>query len=288
MRLMIIGADGQLGADIVMQFQSSVELIPLTFEDGDIVDYSVVQSLVKTHRPDVIVNTAAFHNVPECELQPIRAFEVNALGVKNLAVAAQEKNCKLVHISTDYVFDGTKRTPYSESDCPNPLNVYANAKLAGEYFIKAICNEYMILRVSGIYGKTRCIGKGSNFINNMLRLYREGQSIRVVTDEILTPTSTMEISRQLEKMLEENVSGLFHVTAEGACSWHEFAESIFEILDWPVEIHKAKVADFPSTVNRPHYSVLENTRLKEAGINLMKDWKTALTEFLKTTEVDNL
>jgi dTDP-4-dehydrorhamnose reductase len=244
--------------------------------------------LVTMHRPDVIINTAAYHNVPECELHPVRAFEVNALGARNLALATESKGIRLVHISTDYVFDGSKGSPYTESDCPNPLNVYANTKLSGEYFIRSICKNYMILRVSGIYGKTRCIGKGSNFINTMLRFFRDGQSIRVVTDEVLTPTSTVEIGRQLEAMLQENCQGVFHVTAEGACSWHEFAQSIFKILEWPVQIQEARVADFPPTVKRPHYSVLENTRLKEAGINRMKDWKTALTEFLKTTEVKNL
>jgi dTDP-4-dehydrorhamnose reductase len=288
MRLMIIGADGQLGADLVPQFRNHTDLIPLTYEDGDIVDVREVQSLVKKHRPDVIINTAAYHNVPECELHPVRAFEVNALGARNLALAAESDGIKLVHISTDYVFDGSKGSPYTETDCPNPLNVYANTKLSGEYFIHSICKNYMILRVSGIYGKTRCIGKGSNFINTMLRLFRDGQSIRVVTDEVLTPTSTVEISRQLEIMLEENCQGIFHVTAEGACSWHEFAQSIFGILGWPVQIQEARVADFPPTVKRPHYSVLENTRLKQAGINRMKDWKTALTEFLKTTEVNDL
>jgi dTDP-4-dehydrorhamnose reductase len=288
MRLMIIGADGQLGADLVLQFRDHADLIPLTYKDGDIVDFSVVQSLVTMHRPDVIINTAAYHNVPECELHPVRAFEVNALGARNLALATESKGIRLVHISTDYVFDGSKGSPYTESDCPNPLNVYANTKLSGEYFIRSICKNYMILRVSGIYGKTRCIGKGSNFINTMLRFFRDGQSIRVVTDEVLTPTSTVEIGRQLEAMLQENCQGVFHVTAEGACSWHEFAQSIFKILEWPVQIQEARVADFPPTVKRPHYSVLENTRLKEAGINRMKDWKTALTEFLKTTEVKNL
>ena len=288
MRLMIIGADGQLGTDLVYQFRSNHDLIPLTHEDGDIADFGAVQALVETHRPDIIINTAAFHNVPVCEVQPLRAFEVNALGARNLAMAAEPKGIKLVQISTDYVFDGLKHSPYTESDCPNPLNVYANTKLAGEYFIQSDCRDYMILRVSGIYGKTRCIGKGSNFINTMLRLYREGQSIRVVTDEVLTPTSTVEISRQLEAMIEANCHGLYHVTAEGSCSWHEFARSIFEILEWPAEVQEARVADFPPTVKRPHYSVLENSRLKQAGINRMKDWKEALNEFLNTTEVNNL
>ncbi|MFC1568816.1 dTDP-4-dehydrorhamnose reductase [bacterium] len=288
MKLMIIGADGQLGSDLVHQFQGKTNLIPLTYEDGDIVDINVVRSLVNQHHPDVIINTAAYHQVPKCEDEPIRAFEVNALGARNLAICAQEAGVKLVHISTDYVFDGRKQHPYTEEDNPNPLNVYANTKLAGEYFITSHCEDYLIARVSGIYGKTRSIGKGSNFINTMLKLNREGKAIRVVTDEILTPTYTVEISRQIECMINHDMKGLFHVTSEGACSWYEFAQEIFNILKLPVSVEKAKVADFPPTVQRPHYSVLENKRLKDAELNIMKDWKTSLNEFLTTTEVDSL
>ena len=288
MRMMIVGADGQLGSDLVHQFEGQYELIPLTYEDGDIVSLDTVRSLMKEYRPDVMINTAAFHQVPRCEEEPIRAWEVNALGARNLAICAQDSGIQLVQISTDYVFDGKKSTPYVEQDKPNPLNVYANTKLAGEYFVSAICDRYMIVRVSGIYGKTRCIGKGSNFINTMLRLYREKKTIRVVTDEILTPTWTVEVSRQIGEMLTHHLNGLFHVTGEGACSWHEFAQSIFDILELPVRVQTAKVKDFPPTVKRPHYSVLENAGLKQAGVNKMKDWKAALAEFLTTTEVESL
>jgi len=288
MRLMIVGADGQLGVDLVEQFQNKLDVIPLTYEDGDIADLDIVHSLFNKHEPDVVINTAAFHHVPKCEETPLRAFEVNALGARNLAISARHIGAKLVHISTDYVFDGKKQSPYTEQDLPCPLNVYANTKLAGEYFVSTICDRYVIARVSGIYGKTRCIGKGSNFVNSMLRFYREGKPIQVVTDEILTPTSTVEISRQLTVMLDHDCQGLFHVTCEGACSWHEFAQAIFDILAYPVNVRPAKVADFPPAVKRPHYSVLENARLKEAGINIIKDWKTALTHFLTTTEVDSL
>lgn len=288
MRLMIIGADGQLGADLVEQFSDQTQLIPLTYDDGDIAEKNVVQDLLAKHHPDVIINTAAYHHVPNCENEPVRAFQVNALGARNLAIGAEDIGAKLVHISTDYIFDGIKKTPYTEDDLPNPLNVYANTKLAGEYFVSAGCSNHVIARVSGIYGKTRCIGKGSNFINTMLKLYRESKPIRVVTDEILTPTSTVEIGRQIAKILETDLTGLFHVTSEGACSWHEFAQTIFDVLKLPVQVAPAKVADFPVTVKRPHYSVLENARLKQAGLNIMKDWKSALTEFLTTIEVDRL
>ncbi len=288
MKVMIIGADGQLGTDLSSEMKEKADVIPLTFSDGDISDRAVTERLFETHAPDVVINTAAFHNVPECENQPVRAFEVNALGARNLAVVSQERGVRMVQVSTDYVFDGAQKRPYTENDLPNPLSVYANTKLSGEYFTAAHCENHIIARVSGIYGKARCIGKGSNFVTTMLKLYREGKPIRVVTDEILTPTSTIEISRQISKMIEADVRGLFHVTAEGACSWHEFAQTIFDVLQYPVQVAEAKVADFPPPVRRPHYSVLENRRLNEAKINIMADWKTALTEFLTNTDVETL
>ena len=288
MKILIIGANGQLGTDLSSHFATKHELIPLTEDHIEIADAESVKNAMSAHRPNVVINTAAFHNVPLCEENPVRAFEVNGLGALHLAKLSGELGFKLVHISTDYVFDGEKNAPYTETDRPHPLNVYANTKLAGEYFISAEAEDYIIARVSGIYGKTRCMAKGGNFINTMLRLYREGKSIRVVTDEILTPTSTVEISRQLELMIETKTHGLFHVTQEGACSWHEFAQAIFDILQLDVNVAETTTSEFVSPVKRPFYSVLENAALKKLGINIMKDWREALEEFLTQTPIEEL
>ncbi len=288
MKIVIIGADGQLGTDLNLQFQNTYEVIPLTQEDIEISDADCVQSVLKNHNPDVVINTAAFHKVELCEEEPNLSWEVNALGPKYLAQSCQEISAKLVHISTDYVFDGLKKSPYIEDDLPQPLNVYANTKLAGEYFVAQETDNYITARVSGIYGKARCMAKGSNFINTMLRLHREGKSLRVVDDEILTPTSTVEISRQIDKMIEKDATGLFHVTQEGQCSWHEFASAIFKILGIDINIEPVTVDTFPSPIKRPHYSVLENKHLKDLDINIMQDWKSALKEFLTTTPLEDL
>ena len=252
MKIMIVGADGQLGSDLQLELQPYYSVIPLVYEDGDITESDVVRQLLETHDPHVVINTAAFHNVPLCEDEPGKAFAVNGLGARNLAAGCRMQGSKLIHISTDYVFDGKKKSPYAETDIPRPLNVYAITKLAGEHFVAAETQNHMIVRVSGIYGKQRCMAKGRNFINAMLQQYRAGKTIRVVTDEILTPTSTVEIARQIREMIREHLTGLFHVSAEGACSWHAFAQAIFDILNLDVSVQEARVADFPPGVMRPH------------------------------------
>lgn len=288
MKIAIIGANGQLGTDLTEQLKSKNEVIPLTQEDIEISDPESVQTVLGQYTPDVVINTAAYHKVDECENNPIKSFEINGLGSKYLAAATQKLGARFIHISTDYIFDGKQSIPYTEDDLPNPLNVYANTKLAGEYFVQQETDNYIIARVSGIYGKTRCMAKGGNFINTMLRLYREGKHLKVVTDEILTPTWTVEISRQIEVMIDKHLTGLFHITQEGACSWHEFASAIFKILDIQIDIEKATVASFPASIKRPHYSVLENKALKTAESNIMKPWKEALTEFLNQTNIEEL
>ena len=284
MKIAVIGADGQLGTDICNTIaKTNHELIRLTIEHIDVSDMSSVSRVLEELTPQLIINTAAFHHVEKCEDETIKAFEVNALGPRNLAKACNHINAALMHISTDYVFDGQKRTPYIETDKPMPLNVYANTKLSGEYFVEATAKKYYILRVSGIYGKSPCIGKGGmNFVELMLKLSRERDEVRVVDDEILTPTSTIEIARQIVKMIDSNAKyGLYHATAEGSCSWYEFAGEIFNITKPKIKFNKAAPGEFAVKVNRPSYSVLENKFLKDQGINMMRHWKEGLREYLE-------
>jgi dTDP-4-dehydrorhamnose reductase len=286
--MLLIGADGQLGSDLRAHFAAACDLVPSTTTDLDITDADAVRRAVDRVRPDVIVNTAAYHNPVACEENPVTAFHVNAAAVRTLALAARDCGARLVHFSTDYVFDGMKQSPYVENDCPNPLNVYGASKLAGEILARQAGADSLILRISGIYGKTRCMGKGGNFINTMLRLYRDRKPIRVVTDEVLTPTSTVDICQQLDVMLRHGLSGLYHVTNEGSCSWFEFARALFAGLALDVDVQPARVADFPSSVKRPPYSVLENAELNRLGLNVMGDWKTALRYFLDHTNPETL
>jgi len=283
MRIAVIGADGQLGTDICAAVDNTPdELVRLTIKHIDVSDIDSVSRVLKEANPQMVINTAAFHHVEKCEEEPVKAFEVNALGARNLALVCNDLDASLMHISTDYVFDGKKRAPYIETDKPMPLNVYANTKLSGEYFVESITKKFYILRVSGIYGKAPCIGKGGlNFVELMVKLSRERPEVRVVDNEILTPTSTVEISHQILKMTANDAQyGLYHVTAEGSCSWYEFAREIFDITKPKITFNKAAPGEFAVKVNRPEYSVLENKNLKDQEINIMRHWKEGLRTYL--------
>lgn len=283
MKIAVIGADGQLGTDIceVLE-QYDNQVIRLTIDHIEVSDIDSVSKVLKESSPQLVINTSAFHDLEKCEDEPVRAFEVNALGARNAALVCNDIDAVLMHISTDYVFDGKKRAPYIETDLPMPLNVYANTKLSGEYYVEAIARKYYILRVSGIYGKSPCIGKkGMNFVKLMLKLSGERDEVRVVDNEVLTPTSTVEISRQIVKVIDSNAPfGLYHSTAEGSCSWYEFAKAIFDITRPDIKFNKAAPGEFAVKVNRPEYSVLENKGLKDLGINIMRHWKEGLKDYL--------
>jgi dTDP-4-dehydrorhamnose reductase len=240
-----------------------------------------VRAALAAHRPDAVLNTAAFHNMPRCEEDPARAFAVNAVGALNLARAAAEAGVRNVYFSTDYVFDGAKGEPYEETDRPAPLNVYGASKLAGERLSEVYAPGSLVLRISGLYGRVPCRDKGENFITKMIALAGKLPEVRVVTDEILTPTPTRAIARKAVELLATDAAGLMHMTCEGACSWHEFAREIFDVLELGTPLGEATVADFPSPVARPHYSVLANTRLADTGLAPMPHWREALHEFLE-------
>lgn len=283
MKIAVIGADGQLGTDICAAIdKTDYPLTRLTIDHIDVADMDSVSRVLKEAAPGLVINTAAYHHVEQCEDNVDKAFAVNAAGARNLAVVCNEIDAGLMHISTDYVFDGEKRAPYVETDKPMPLNVYANSKLAGEHFVEAVAKKFYILRVSGIYGKAPCIGKGGiNFVNLMVKLFREREEVRVVDNEFLTPTFTAEIGRQIVKMIDSDApSGVYHCTAEGSCSWYEFAKEIFDITRPDVKLNKAAPGEFAVKVNRPEYSVLENKNLKDRGINIMRHWKEGLRDYL--------
>ncbi len=282
MKVAVIGANGQLGSDLVAYFEDKSEVVPLTHADMEIADVDSARDVLTRVKPDVVINTAAFHNVPKCEEDPLTSFRINGQGALNLAKLSEDLNFKLVHYSTDYVFDGAKQQPYVESDCPNPLNVYAITKLDGEHFIQAYSNAHFILRVSGIYGKKPCRAKGGNFIDTMRKAAASRPLVKVVRDEVLTPTSTIEIARNTWDLIQTEAYGLYHMTAEGQCSWYEFAQVIFDKLDIQTPLESCTVDEFPSPVKRPFYSVLENSQLKKIGLNRMAHWKEALEVYLSS------
>jgi dTDP-4-dehydrorhamnose reductase len=282
MKTAVIGANGQLGSDIVNEFRANGDdVVELNHSKIEVSDINSVTKILKNITPDLVINTAAMHNVEKCELDPALSFAVNGIGARNLAMVCNETNSALIHISTDYVFDGAKKAPYVESDKTSPLNVYGNTKVSGESFIVSIAKRYFIVRTSGVYGHNPCRAKGGlNFVELMLKLSKEKDELKVVNDEILTPCSTKEISRQLFKLSRSNAYGLYHATAEGSCSWYGFAKKIFELTNTNIKLNIAGPDEFPMKVPRPKYSVLENANLKKTGLNIFKDWDEALKEYL--------
>jgi dTDP-4-dehydrorhamnose reductase len=284
MKIAVIGADGQLGTDVVKAFAANGdEVSPLTHADIELADKESVAKTLGELRPNVIVNTAAMHHVDKCEADPEKAFVVNGLGSRNLALTAKEIGATLMHVSTDYVFDGEKAAPYVESDAPRPLNAYGNSKLAGEYFVRSTVKEHFVLRTSAVYGKSPCRAKGGlNFIELMLKLARERGEVKVVDNEIVSPTSTRDIARQIVALSRSDAYGLYHGTAEGSCSWHAFAREIFDRTSTKVNLMVAGPNEFPIKVPRPKYSVLENAGLKKIGLNKYRTWQEGLQEYFSS------
>ncbi len=281
-KVLITGAKGQLGSDLVLEFtQLGYEVIAPAHEDLDIGNFTEVQQQLNSIKPDILINTAAFHNVDLCETEKEKAMHINAEAPANMARICKELNIRFVHFSTDYVFDGLKNAPYLETDIPAPLNVYGVTKMKGEQLIASNCTNYLIIRVSAIYGQYPCRAKnGLNFIQLMLKLAREKGEVKVVDDEFVSPTATKNIAMQLPVLLDENISGIVHMTSEGSCSWYEFAREIFDYTKTPVILHKASSNDFPAKTPRPKYSVMENAVLKSKNINKMMHWKGALHTYL--------
>jgi dTDP-4-dehydrorhamnose reductase len=289
MRVAVIGGNGQLGSDVCRIFrQSGHDVVGLTHEHIDIASEHSVQAALGSVDPELIVNTAAMHHVENCESDPMRAFEVNATGARNMARFSARSGARLAHISTDYVFDGRKQTPYVETDLPGPRSVYGTTKLAGEHFVRAIAPCHFVVRVSAIYGTSPCRGKGGmNFVERMLKLASEEAEIKVVGDEIVTPTPTEQIAQQLLVLTQTHDYGLYHATCEGSCSWYDFARAIFECAGVNAKLKMAAPGEFPTKVARPKYSVLENSELNRTGLNTFTDWKSGLESYMATRRVSH-
>jgi dTDP-4-dehydrorhamnose reductase len=285
MRVLIVGAEGQLGFDLCRAF-SDVELYRADVDGAahilDIRDAHQVRRLISRElKPAWVFNCAAAHNVPLCEKEPETAFAVNAIGAKNLACACNEAGARLIHLSTDYVFGKVSAQPHAEDDAPAPINVYAASKLAGEHLVAAECPNYLIVRTAALYGIAPCRAKeGRNFVETMLHLAATRPEVKVVTDEITTPTYTHALARQLRLLAEKGEPGLYHATCQGACSWYEFAQAIFEETNTAVTLTAARAAEFQSPVRRPAYSVLENRHAQRQGLDIMPFWRDALTQYL--------
>ncbi len=284
-KVALIGANGQLGTDIHKVFSSGnfFKIIPLTTKEIDITDLNLTKKVFSKINPDIVVNTAAFVRVDEAEDHQEEVFKINTFAQKNLAELCQEKNRTLVYISTDYVFgeDKKRKTSYKETDSPGPINVYGLSKLAGEYATKFICSKYFIVRVCGLFGAAGSLGKGGNIVETLIKAGKEKDVVKVVDDQILTPTYTKDIAENLKELLKTENYGLYHITSEGQCSWWEFASEIFRLLKMNVKCQPVTSDVFKTRAKRPAYSVLENYNLKKLGLNKMRNWKKNLKLYLQ-------
>lgn len=311
--VLITGAAGALGSDLCDSLGEKFRVVPATRRDFDITNLRATRSFVSETSPGVIIHPAAFTDVDGCEAQSDKAFLVNGLGTRNVALAASEIGARLFYISTDYVFDGTKDGPYSEWDAQNPVTVYGKSKLLGEKYVKQHVNRHFIIRIAWLYGKN-----GDNFIKTMLRLAQEKRELMVVSDQRGTPTWTMDIAKQIKRLLPTKLYGTYHCTSQGSCTWYEFALEIFKNAGYvikssaegsvslipnpksrmpalsslrpntqslrPITVRPVTNDTFPRPAKRPKNSVLRNRMLQLQGMDIMPHWKEALEKFMKSMD----
>ncbi|MBE0448483.1 MAG: dTDP-4-dehydrorhamnose reductase [Actinobacteria bacterium] len=279
MKIAIIGANGQLGTDLVEVLSKEHHVIPLTHGDIEVEDFESCRTLLDVE-PAIIINTAAFHRVDLCESNPDKTFAVNSIGAKNLAVIASELSAINIYISTDYVFDGEKKDPYTELDQANPLMTYGISKLAGESYTKIYSDKHYIFRIASVFGKAGASGKGGNFIETMISKARAGEALKVVNDMLMTPTYTKSAAKIIASVVEKELPyGIYHITNQPQCSWFDFTKGIFKLLDLRVAVEPVSMHAFESPVKKPKNSALVSAKLPDFGIQL-ENWENSLMDYL--------
>lgn len=283
MKILIIGAAGQLGSDLVRVLKDE-KLVPLTHQDIEICDFEQTRDIICKEGPQIVINLAAFHQVDLCEDKIEEAFKTNVFAVRNLAQICQDLGIVLVHFSTDFVFSQKRSIPYREDDLPNPLSVYATSKLAGEYFVKNICSKYFLIRTCGLYGTGKSSKPHKNFVEMMLKLAADMRPIRVVNDQVLTPTYTKDLAQVVASLIKTKHYGLYHITNNGSCSWYEFARAIFELTRISANLSPVTSSEFNARARRPAYSVLDNYNLRKVGLDDLRHWREALGDYLQARQ----
>lgn len=275
-KLLITGCGGQLGRALNREYEGEqVQIINTDVPELDITDLESVMRLVREQKPDVIMNCGAMTAVDLCESEYEKAFRINALGPRNLSIAARESGAKLFQISTDYVFSGDACVPYVETDAPDPQSVYGSTKLAGERFVQEFADRYFIIRTAWLYGE------GKNFVATMLRLAESNDKVRVVGDQVGSPTSAAELAKMMHLLEPTDNYGVFHGTCEGQCSWAEFAAEVFRQAGKQTTVEEITTEQFGAAAKRPAYSVLDNQMLRLTTDFKMQQWQDALSVYLK-------
>ena len=279
MKFLITGADGQLGGEFAKELEKrKLNYLALGREDLDITDFKKIQKAVADFKPDFLINCAAYNDVDRAEEDWQTAFLVNGIGPKNLAIAARENNCVLVHYSTDYVFDGKKNFPYTIADTPAPINKYGKSKLLGENFVRDFAEKYYLIRLSSVFGNN----PKASFPLKLISWAKEKKELKIVDDQFFSPTFTGDVVKATLDLIKTDAYGLYHMTNSGYCSRYKWAKYILEKIHWQGKIIPAKSEDFHSLAKRPKFSVLNNFPLKDIIGYGLPDWKEATERYLNT------
>jgi dTDP-4-dehydrorhamnose reductase len=273
MRFAVLGSAGQLGRDLCPRLPGDV--VSLTRAEADLTRPDALRQALAAARPDVVVNCAAYNFVDKAESEPEAAFAVNAWGVRHLAAACRDLGVLLVHFSTDYVFGLESRTtPYQPADAPGPVSVYGLSKLAGEYLVRSLCPRHLVVRTCGLYGVWGSGGKGGNFVETMLRVAGQGKPLRVVSDQVCTPSYTVDVAAGTVALVRQGATGVAHLTNAGSCSWHDFAGATFRLSGVKADLTPITSAEYGAAARRPGYSILAPTMP-------LRSWQEALEAYLK-------
>ena len=278
-RVLVTGGAGALGSDL-RELLSAAEVHAPAREELDVTDDDAVAAAFDAHRPEVVFNCAAYHNVDACEREEGRALAVNAVAVKRLAERCASGGAKLVHLSTYYVFDGGREEPYDEDDLPMPLSAYGVSKLAGEQLALAYAPSALVVRTAGLYGLHGSAAKGGNFVQRILGRAREQGEVTMVADQRLSPTFTADLARALVAAVEAGAEGLLHLTNSGVCSWLEFTQAIFEHAGVEAAIEPVETLPHPGVAARPLNGALAARRARALGLQPMRDWREALADYM--------
>src|SRR5580658_1858688 len=279
-RAVVFGASGQLGIELVRELKSrNYEVAAWDRAHADITDPAAVESALANFDAEVVLNAAAYNQVDVAEKEPQAAFLVNALAVRNLALACRQIDAKLVHFSTDYVFDGTATRPYVEEDATHPLGAYAVSKLAGELYAQAYLDKALVVRTSGVFGPGGLVTARGNFVEMMLRMAGSNQPIRMVADHFASPTFAPFLASRTADLLERGQSGVFHAGGGTPISWFDFAQVIFEVAGLQPVLHRTNEREYRTTARRPKYSPLSNSRMERAGVDPMPPLREAVEAY---------
>ena len=277
MKILLLGHKGMLGSDLLLKLNMEHEVVGLDKEEIDIVSANECKEAIKEIEPDIVINAAAYTNVDGCETAKDECFAVNAEAVKNIAEACRDKNIRIIHFSTDYVFDGTAKQPYKEDHQCNPINTYGDSKMAGERYLQSLSDNYLLIRTAWLYGVN-----GKNFVQTILEKVKTTKKLTVVDDQIGSPTYTKDLAAAVDLLIEQNAKGIFHITNRGSCSWYQFAVKILQeagIHD--IDVTPIKSDQLQRPAKRPAYSVLSMQKFIQTTGKTMQPWQLGLQDYLE-------